>query len=215
MAEQFVDLEIISWAKYNPRNDIKEPSWFRVNILFFSDPEFLDFNSDEKMAWLYILSLCCRKQSGLVRLDVSASSYYSRISAKFFNSAIEKLVKLQIIRIASHVRNVDVTDACYIQTNKQTNTQEFDFEKLYTNYPRKDGKKKGLQIAKKNIKDIDQFKQLEKAITNYRVKIESEKIEPKYVKHFDTFMNCWTDYLEYQLKPNSVNYSHLIKKYDV
>lgn len=71
----------------------------------------------------------------------------------------------------------------------------FDFEGLYASYPRKEGKKKGLQRCRSQITSLAKWEALKRAVNNYRARVERERTEPKFIKQFDTFMNCWEDYL--------------------
>jgi len=67
------------------------------------------------------------------------------------------------------------------------------FDAVYAIYPRKEGKKKGLQRCKTLIKTREKYDALLKAVGNYAASIT----DVKFAKHFDTFMNCWEDYVEY------------------
>lgn len=71
-----------------------------------------------------------------------------------------------------------------------------DLESIYRLYPRKEGKKAGLQRAKVQIKTAEQLERFRMAVTNYCQKLQAEHTLPKFVKHFDTFMSCWEDYLD-------------------
>jgi hypothetical protein len=80
--------------------------------------------------------------------------------------------------------------------DKDTEEANFSFEALYQKYPRKVGKTKGMAICHKSIKSQEDFTLLDRAIDAYRNEIAREKTEPKFVKHFSTFMNCWRDYAQ-------------------
>jgi hypothetical protein len=71
---------------------------------------------------------------------------------------------------------------------------EFDFTACYARYPRKEGKKKGLERLRKSITTPERFELLKVAIENYRAKCESERIEARFIKHFDSFAMVWEDY---------------------
>jgi hypothetical protein len=211
-------ITINGWDKFNPRKDVRAASWFRLEHGFIEDPDFFDFSIEEKFCWIYLLSIAAKKRGSTFLLNANHAIRVCGIKRGSLDSALQKLQELQIIAVG-------VTDtlrertATNVRTDERTIPQIFDLESLYSNYPRKEGKKKGLQIAKSQIKDLDQFKKLEMAITNYGKKISIEKIEPKFIKHFDTFMNCWTDYLELQTtKPSgqkNIDYSHLIENRDL
>lgn len=80
----------------------------------------------------------------------------------------------------------------------------FDFDALYETYPRKKGKKAGLDYCRKHFKTLEQYKALKKAIENYCLDIEKNKTEGKYIKYFDTFVRGgWHDYTEDNLKASN------------
>ena len=80
--------------------------------------------------------------------------------------------------------------------NAHLKMREFDFESLYSKYPRKLGKKQGMKTAIRLIKKQDDFDSLAKAIENYSAYCEREIKETRFIKHYSTFMNQWEDYLE-------------------
>lgn len=75
----------------------------------------------------------------------------------------------------------------------------FDFPAIYQSYPLKKGKSRGLHLCKAQIKTQADYESFAKAVASYRGLVEREKTEPKYIKHFDTFMNCWRDYLDHDV----------------
>jgi hypothetical protein len=74
----------------------------------------------------------------------------------------------------------------------------FDFESVYALYPRKEGRKKGLQRCRSQITTRLKYDALARAVKNYSAKVKAEHTEPQYVKQFDTFMGCWEDFVDYQ-----------------
>lgn len=69
----------------------------------------------------------------------------------------------------------------------------FDLLAVYRAYPRHEGKTKGLARLKAQIKTQADYDALVLAAERYR---NSQKVREGFVKHFDTFANCWRDYLE-------------------
>ena len=72
---------------------------------------------------------------------------------------------------------------------------KFDFEALYALYPRKVGKKRGLQRCRSQITSQRRYDQLHTAITNYAATMAREGRELSYIKHFDSFMSIWEDWI--------------------
>lgn len=75
-------------------------------------------------------------------------------------------------------------------------------EEIYSGYPRKMGKTKGLTACRQKIKTETDFQNLKQAVTNYREWVNKEKVEDQYIKHFSTFMNSWQDWLDPQTGTN-------------
>lgn len=71
----------------------------------------------------------------------------------------------------------------------------FDFEAIYRAYPRKVGKKKGLEKLRRTVKTAVQFEHLGIAVANYAAAMESKGTAPEFVKQFDTFSGCWEDWV--------------------
>lgn len=69
--------------------------------------------------------------------------------------------------------------------------ESFDFDAVYDLYPRKLGRKKGLQRCRSQIKTREKYDALLRAVKNY-----AAHADPAYTKHFDTFMGCWEDYVD-------------------
>lgn len=66
---------------------------------------------------------------------------------------------------------------------------------VYSRYPLKKGKEKGIQSLLKSILSED-VPALAQAVEKYRSICEREKKDPKYILHFSTFANHWREILE-------------------
>lgn len=207
-------ITITNWSKHNPRKDVKRPSWFAFDNRMVEDADFFDFNHAEFKAWIYILSRASQKQSGEIQIDARHAEQVCNIKVSDFSSAIQKLKRLNMITVgASHVtrtlrpRHVHVRDP--YATNRQTditditNTTEkppdvrTSVESIYFNfYPRKEGKQKGIQAAVKELKTQDDIQAFETAVIRYKDHCAKNRTEPKYIKHFSSFVASWRDWLD-------------------
>jgi hypothetical protein len=75
-------------------------------------------------------------------------------------------------------------------------THRFDFEKIYQAYPRKEGKKLGIEICVGQIKTQEDYEKLLGAVQRYSAHLKGAGTEPQLVKHFSSFMSSWTDWAE-------------------
>lgn len=54
-------IEIKNWDKFNPRKDVKKPTWFRLENDWESDPDFYDYTAEQKLLWIHLLSSASRE----------------------------------------------------------------------------------------------------------------------------------------------------------
>ena len=72
----------------------------------------------------------------------------------------------------------------------------FDFESLYKKFPRKQGTSRGMKICKAQVRSQDDYGLLSRAIDRYVNHCNTNATDPKFIKHFSTFMGEWRDWLE-------------------
>jgi hypothetical protein len=198
-----LQIEVLNWEKYNPRNDVKKSSWFRLEHSLIDSPDFFDFSHSEFKAFIYILSFASRKNSGVVKINFPHADKVCNLKRRDLQSAIEKLVELQIIAVHERTRNVhERTRNVHVtytnatnETNERTNVYMLKIEKIYKSfYPRKAGKTKGVQKLSKEIKSDNDILLLEKSVKNYAKSVKG--YEEQYIKHFSTFAGEWKDYID-------------------
>ncbi len=214
-------IKINNWENYNARKDVKKPSWFRLNHDFIEDHEFFSFNHEEKFCWIYFLSLASKKNTDTIQINFDHALKVCNISKKAILSCLEKLIELNIVTsITSRTRNVDVTDTIVDVTdaaatlhyntihnntlhklsNRTAGQEIFNFEEVYKNYPRKEGKAKAFEVLKKTILTKKQFDDLNQAVLNYSKSIIKNQTDPKFIKQFSSFIgpgnaSYWTDWI--------------------
>lgn len=76
-----------------------------------------------------------------------------------------------------------------------------EFDSLAQEYPRSEGRTRGVDALEKRIKTREELDRFAAAMRNYIAKIAAEKTERKYIKHFSSFVNCWQDYEGSQASP--------------
>jgi hypothetical protein len=93
----FTKVKIRNWKRFNPRQDIQKPGWFRVDYLLLEDPAFYDFTHEEFHAFMYILAQACRKNSSEVLINYAHARITARLSKVGIDSAIQKLLEIEVL----------------------------------------------------------------------------------------------------------------------
>lgn len=92
-------IHVPKWREYQARRDLKQPWWFRLDhSLFLSTKDLNQIQTDEVMAWLYILCLCSDANRDSVEISQQHHSVFGRIPYENFLRAVEKLENLNWIK---------------------------------------------------------------------------------------------------------------------
>lgn len=120
-----LEISIPGLAKYNPRGDVKKPSWFRLENDFLDDPAFDQAPYTAIVLWLYMIGQVNRAQRESVQLLTRLAKASTRLDQEEFSICVNflvgigkldvinpKLVKEDTADVPSPlpVRTVDVTD---------------------------------------------------------------------------------------------------------
>lgn len=108
-------IKINGWDKFNPRKDIKHPSWFAFSNRALEDEEFFSFTGDEFKTWIYVLSKSSQKYSPIVTLFPDHAERVCGIPVASFLEAIKKLLELKIISIQEPAK-LDSTESVQART---------------------------------------------------------------------------------------------------
>lgn len=199
----FIEIKIRNWEKYNKRKDYKRPWWFALSNSLLEDPDFYSFTDGEIKAWIYILSQASKQCSPSVKINTVHSNRVCNIKESTMISCIKKLLTHKVC--TESVRNPNATlHNITVQNRTIQNTiaqpdgraSVIDFNILYQEYPRKVGKKAGLRLCKNAIKTPEALLAARKAVKRYSDYCRSNKVEPRFIKHFSTFMNSWEDWCD-------------------
>jgi len=158
-----------------------------------------------------VLCLVSKKCEGAASLGVHGEKYLSHISGsnqKIIKEFLKRVVDLELATI--HYTELHETTPTN-ETNERTNERDAHvgsekpttekLEKtylleLYDEYPLKKGKKRGLVKLATMIRDHDQCLQFATAVDNYRAQLKKDRTDPKFIMHFDTFVNQWEEHLD-------------------
>lgn len=109
-----ITITIINWNKFNPRKDVKRPTWFAMSNDLLDHPDFADFSPVEFHTLVYIFSQASKRNSPDVDL-VFAHAKVRNIEPALLMTVIRKLERIHCVRVTSevpyaHVQNLYATD---------------------------------------------------------------------------------------------------------
>lgn len=119
-------IRVPKWRDFNPRKDVKKPSWFRLAHDLFENEDFYDFSHGEILAWIYILCACSKKNHDTVTVSLDRVKTVGRISEKVFRSAVKKLEECGSVVVCGTdaLRGSDADDTDTYATNVRTNERD-------------------------------------------------------------------------------------------
>lgn len=196
----FVLVTVCDWSKFNPRTDSKNHTWFRFENSFFT--KTFSWHPDEQRLFSYICCLCSQEKKSEIKMDLKLAAALLKYKESKIIQICEILTSYSVIEASeeSNSKLLDVTTSSlvptYVRTNDTNDTNsDFDFEKIYGEYPRKEGKTAGMKKCPIEIKSDQDYKDLAKAVAAYSKTCREERREKKFIKHFSSFMSTWRDYI--------------------
>lgn len=123
-----IKITIRNYDNYKGRSDVKNNSWFRLSNRFLEDSEFFDFSAEEKLVWIYFLSLASQKNNGTIHVSVQHAHHVCKLPKSVLTSAIKKLNNINCIEIprtrTSRGRYVRDTHTCATDRTDRTEQTE-------------------------------------------------------------------------------------------
>lgn len=145
----------------------------------------------------------------------------SKDGFKARNSALVKLQNLNLLDENAKLKCTEHLPKCSEQSpdclsigigigkstsiGKSNTKEHFDFETPYQDYPRKIGKSDGLKKLRAEIRTRTDFDAFHQAVKNYKSFCEKENKSKEYIKHFDSFVSSWRDWLDPLTGTTSIN----------
>jgi hypothetical protein len=88
-----IEINIKNWEKFNPRKDVKSTSWFRFENNFFDDPDFYCLKNDQKLIWIYLLSISSKEYCSAIKINSIQMQEILKIPENFIFETLTKLEK--------------------------------------------------------------------------------------------------------------------------
>lgn len=142
-----IEYEILNWEKYNPRTDVKQVSWFRVDAEMVSSADCARMEDKVFRIWVALLSRACRGR-GKTRLALSTLAHTTRTSlsralvatqwlqdAGMINCDLKLLSELRPLRTVRNERNETrrdetekpIASAAILETAEPSPPSQLDF----------------------------------------------------------------------------------------
>lgn len=199
---EVVSVSIRNWEKFNPKRAQKTYTWLRLDNAIAVSPDLFGLTPEQKFVWICVLCEASKKNTSQLEISLDWFEHHLGVKRKVIRATLEFLQSKQVITVSLHHATPALQTTT--PTNERTGRDErtllpatltFDFEKIYEKYPRKLGKKKGIDSCIAQIKTSEQYDSIISAVTLYAEHCRKERTEPKFIKHFSTFMNSWTDWI--------------------
>jgi hypothetical protein len=175
--------------------------WLRLQNNFFDEEDF--FDEDVNTTWLFIFLLCqcAQKVNGTLEMREKYLISKSKLTKKQFHDALSNLLSKSLISLETNESDRISTETCLTNEHNEHNMTErdrdraFDLELIYSEYPKKVGKAKGIEKLKSLKMDEDKFNLILQGCKNYKSYVLKNNIEVKYIKQFSSWVNqeCWLD----------------------
>jgi hypothetical protein len=92
-----INVTILNWEKYNPRKDLKRPTWFAFSNDLLDHPDFADFTPGEFHAVIYLFSQASKRNSENFDV-VLAHARVRNVSDETLIGTLQKLIKIQVVQ---------------------------------------------------------------------------------------------------------------------
>jgi len=189
--------EIVNWDKYQSDNT---KVWIKLDNDHLLDPKIQTLTATQYRIWLGLLCTSGR-QVNAGKGSILYSTLHSLCKNRGSNLqvSIDKLLELNMI-ILQIDRKIDTKSDTFKKVSKKGSEKKVfltdqKLDELYASYPKKMGKSKGYEKLKKIVTNEKELLNFEAAIKNYKKEISANETEPKYQKHYSTFVNCYEDYV--------------------
>lgn len=93
-----ITIEVKNWAKFNPRSDRANYSWFRLDNNFFHDQSVFGLSSQDKLSYIFVLCELSKKNKESVGVDVEYAAAMLRLHEDEFMQSVIRLEESGLIK---------------------------------------------------------------------------------------------------------------------
>ena len=143
---QLIRVKFEKWEVYQSRNDIKKPSWFKLQNDLFENQKLYKLNLQEIACFVFLLCIASKQnKNGYLELNLDYAFSIVRKEKKVLLRTIEKLIELQVLKqypYAIRTQSVQIRTQSVRQRREEENREEenrknyiVDFDEKKTNNP--------------------------------------------------------------------------------
>ena len=202
-SQETKEVLILNWAKYNWSTSEKLRQAVKSVALHVKEPDFKAYVFSK-------LDGDNPKKSDSDNINYRIQSTETDIDNSIQNTEIETEIDTEIdTEPETEIDTVSDTDVSigyrYPMDRVSKRNVSDEFEKLWSMYPRKDGKKAAKAAYESAVKKGTTFSEVEKGIKDYIAYLKRENLQPKYIKKGDTYFRGehWTDEYDFTGVNNS------------
>jgi hypothetical protein len=96
-----IQLKIKNWDKFNPRKDVKQASWFRLQNTLFDDSDLFNLTTNELCFLVYLFCLASKKNTPTITLSLAHAKAIGRFDEQTIANSLSKLVESETIIISN------------------------------------------------------------------------------------------------------------------
>lgn len=179
-----IKIRFSKWSKYNPRSDVKKGSWFRMQNDFFTNPQFFDFSVEEKLGFIYLITLRAGAEFDSVPVSFPHAEKIGGIKEPVLRSTIQKLEQLEILTV--DVTSADANGTDKYATDRQTDTTDRQTETDVTSTTAS-----GRERTPKPISSVESFERQRKF--NFRALLDRYPRKQKSAQSLTALANLISD----------------------
>ena len=95
------EIEITNFRKYHPRKDYKSMPWIKLDVHIFDDPVWARLPTLSMVLWVYLLTVCARKNTTRASFGVSLTAASLGLKPIQVRLMIDRFEENQLVRVIS------------------------------------------------------------------------------------------------------------------
>jgi hypothetical protein len=114
---KIVSVTVLKWDEYNPRKDLKHPTWFRVDASIVMNRKLHKLNGEQRWFWVFLCALACPLKGGPVAYDLDFWADQSKCSPEGITKALEILEANGTLSIEREQPRTDPNESAHTRTD--------------------------------------------------------------------------------------------------